>query len=230
MNIIFGGSQKISGYTTIDINGRADITHDIRLRWPFKNNSADVIFGSHVLEHLTKNEGRYAICECNRILRVGGILRVVVPDFRLCAEKYVCNDEIFYDEEILNKNNFEDYKCVAEKVMHFIYGMGHKYQYDFELLYGVLSESGFDEIERKEYRQSNILEIDLLDNRQGHSLFVEARKYRDLDNYLKRCVSSLDTIKINLFVYRRIIGKRFPFLKRTRNILLEIITKLRWRY
>ena len=204
MKIIFGGSNKIPGYTSIDINGEADITRDIRLRWPFKSNSADVIFGSHVLEHLTKTEGEYVIQECNRILKIGGILRLSVPDLRLFAEKFVNNDVKFYDEEFDLKNGAAG-KTISEKFMYVVSGMGHKYQYDFESLHQLLKDFSFEQIERKNYRESEIAEIELLDNRPEQSLYIEAKKQRDLEQYVKESVSRIEKIRIHLHICRKLL-------------------------
>ena len=45
-----------------------------------KDRSADIIYSSH-LEHLSRRDDR-RLAECNRVLRVGGIVRLVVPDLR----------------------------------------------------------------------------------------------------------------------------------------------------
>lgn len=220
MKIIFGGSNKIPGYTTIDINGEADITHDIRLRWPFKNNSADVIFGSHVLEHLTKIEGKYVIQECNRILKINGTLRLSVPDLRLFAEKFVNNDITFY-KEVLNMKDGPIDGTMSERFMYVVSGMGHKYQYDVESLHKLLKDCGFDEINKRQYRESDIPEIDLLDNRPEQSLFVEARKRHDLEQYAEGCVSRMERLRIHLHICRKMLGRRFPILKRFRRLVQE---------
>ncbi len=58
---------------------------------PFADRSVDVIYHSHVLEHLSRVQGNQFIRECHRILRPDGILRVVVPDLAILARNYVDN-------------------------------------------------------------------------------------------------------------------------------------------
>jgi hypothetical protein len=62
---------------------------DIRQRLPFDDEAVDVIYHSHVLEHLTTHEGEALLRECARVLRRGGMMRVVVPDLERIARAYL---------------------------------------------------------------------------------------------------------------------------------------------
>ena len=224
MKLIFGGTNEVPGYTTIDVNGQADVTHDIRLRWPFESSSAEVIFGSHVLEHLTQEEGRYCIQECNRVLRTSGILRLSVPDLYLFAEKYVHGDTRFYEQTTSDGKDRFVGRTLAERFMFVVSGQGHKYHYDFDSLSLLLRQCGFDQIKRRQYRESDISEIDLLDNRPEQSLFIEARKSQDLQcARLGGCVSTKEYVEIRLHIYsvklKVFMGRHFPLLKRVRRCL-----------
>jgi predicted SAM-dependent methyltransferase len=54
----------------------------------FDNLSVDIIYHSHLLEHLTKKESAFFLNECYRVLRMGGIMRVVVPDLMSVIKEY----------------------------------------------------------------------------------------------------------------------------------------------
>jgi predicted SAM-dependent methyltransferase len=58
-------------------------------RLPFDNNSFDVVYHSQFIEHLTPNVGLKFLHECYRILKPGGILRVVTPDLENQAIEYL---------------------------------------------------------------------------------------------------------------------------------------------
>ena len=62
---------------------------DVRQGLPFADDSFDVIYHSHVLEHLTNVDGERLMSECRRVLRPGGVLRVVVPDLETIAALYL---------------------------------------------------------------------------------------------------------------------------------------------
>jgi SAM-dependent methyltransferase len=47
---------------------------------PFEDESFSFIHSEHFFEHLTQSLARELFRECHRVLKVGGVLRVVVPD------------------------------------------------------------------------------------------------------------------------------------------------------
>lgn len=63
--------------------------HDVSSGLPFKDASVDVVYHSHVLEHLDRNEGFRLIKECHRVLKPDGVLRIVVPDLEEIAREYL---------------------------------------------------------------------------------------------------------------------------------------------
>jgi predicted SAM-dependent methyltransferase len=64
------------------------IAHDLTKGVPFSNDCFEVVYHSHVLEHLAKQQAKSFIVECYRVLRKGGIIRVVVPDLSQIIEHY----------------------------------------------------------------------------------------------------------------------------------------------
>lgn len=76
---------------------------------PFPNGTFDVVYHSHVLEHFSKNDGVNFIKECYRVLKPGGILRVVIPDLGGIIKEY---NRLFTALEN-GKNEFEaDYDWI----------------------------------------------------------------------------------------------------------------------
>jgi len=53
---------------------------DISKGLPFDDGHFDAVYHSHVLEHLHPKTGRELLAECWRVLKPGGVVRVVVPD------------------------------------------------------------------------------------------------------------------------------------------------------
>ena len=53
-----------------------------------KDNTVDLIYSSHVLEHFVKNEYKDVLLEWYRVLKIGGILRISVPDFKAVVDHY----------------------------------------------------------------------------------------------------------------------------------------------
>ena len=75
------GNRKHEGYIGIDFEYKegVDIVRDLEKGLPFDDDSVDEIFASHILEHL--NELNFVMEECYRVLKKGGIMRIIVPHF-----------------------------------------------------------------------------------------------------------------------------------------------------
>lgn len=69
---------------------RADLILDCRkLDDQFQDNSVDEIYAGHFLEHLTPDEAAEWVSMCYRLLKPGGVLGVVTPDFRFVVQQYL---------------------------------------------------------------------------------------------------------------------------------------------
>lgn len=87
---IGAGDWEADGWTNLDCpsdyyrdaQSRHEFTiYDIRNDGlPYANNSVDVIYCSHVIEHIETKYIQKMFDECYRVLKKGGILRIVVPD------------------------------------------------------------------------------------------------------------------------------------------------------
>jgi SAM-dependent methyltransferase len=58
-------------------------------RIPEPDASVDVLYSSHMLEHLDQTEARRFLIEAKRVLRPGGILRLAVPDLKYHVKGYL---------------------------------------------------------------------------------------------------------------------------------------------
>lgn len=67
------------------------LVHDLAKGIPFPDNSVDMLYHSHVLEHLDREIAPDFLRECRRVLRPGGLIRVVVPDFERCCRNYLAH-------------------------------------------------------------------------------------------------------------------------------------------
>jgi predicted SAM-dependent methyltransferase len=69
--------------------GPGVIAHNLVEGIPFEDNTFDVVYHSHLLEHFPKIKGEEFMKECYRVLRPGGILRVAVPDLEQICRLYI---------------------------------------------------------------------------------------------------------------------------------------------
>jgi predicted SAM-dependent methyltransferase len=63
--------------------------YDLRKGLPFADNHLDACYSSHVLEHLTPEAAEASLSEQFRVLKHGGVVRVVVPDLEGIAREYL---------------------------------------------------------------------------------------------------------------------------------------------
>jgi predicted SAM-dependent methyltransferase len=84
------GSRFHPDWVNLDLypSSRAVQQWDLQNELPFPDGSFDVVYHSHVLEHFSQQNGLRFLERCRKVLRPGGILRVVVPDLERIVEFY----------------------------------------------------------------------------------------------------------------------------------------------
>jgi predicted SAM-dependent methyltransferase len=84
------GKKILPGFCHIDVleYDHIDYQSDVRDLAFIPENSAELIYCSHVLEHFGRWEVPAILAEWFRITAPGGILRLAVPDFAACAAIY----------------------------------------------------------------------------------------------------------------------------------------------
>lgn len=148
-----------------DLNGTHNtymLNHDLRHGIPAKNESLELIYHCHMLEHISYTDGIKFINECYRALKPGGKMRVVVPDLELWINAYSTNNNFFLGEyrKVLDP---EIYQTKASIFMGMLHNHDHKCGYDFESLKWVLEHAGFINIKRTLYADGSIENIQVLE-------------------------------------------------------------------
>jgi predicted SAM-dependent methyltransferase len=89
------GSRYHKAWTNIDFVsiGEGVQAHNLLQGIPFSDESFEVVYHSHVLEHFGKTDAINFIRECHRVLKKGGIIRIAVPDLERIAKEYIYNLE-----------------------------------------------------------------------------------------------------------------------------------------
>jgi SAM-dependent methyltransferase len=65
------------------------MVHNLAKGIPFDSNSVDVVYHSHVLEHLDRDVAKSFLAEVYRVLKPRGTQRIVVPDFEVICRNYI---------------------------------------------------------------------------------------------------------------------------------------------
>jgi SAM-dependent methyltransferase len=69
------------------------MVHDLRKELPFVDNSVDAVYHSQLLEHLDRPIAAILVQEVKRVLKPGGIHRIVVPDLEKLCRSYLAHFE-----------------------------------------------------------------------------------------------------------------------------------------
>lgn len=80
-------------------------------RLPITNDSVDLVYTSHCMEHIGDKATSNVFREVYRILKTDGIFRIVLPDIDIAYEAYKKNDIGWFEEQIGKKQgqSIEDY-------------------------------------------------------------------------------------------------------------------------
>lgn len=139
---------------------------------PFNNEVIDLAYSSHMLEHLTVQEGINFLSECYRCMKKGSVLRIAVPDAAKLISYYQAKELSMFDEINDNcaTNEFESGKLWS------LLFEGHKIAYDFEGLKTIGEKVGFI-VERRHFGQGHEQIVkETFDMLPEISLFVEMIK------------------------------------------------------
>ncbi len=84
------GTKRLAGLVHVDARAevKPDYVADVRDLTCFDDDSADLIYFCHGLEHLSFRAVGGAFKEWGRVLRPGGELRLAMPDFETVAKAY----------------------------------------------------------------------------------------------------------------------------------------------
>ncbi len=90
LNIACGGRYH-KDWINIDFHADSSAVEKVNILagLPFDNSSIDCIYSSHFLEHLSQKQAIFVLSETKRILKDGGICRIVVPDLENSCKEYL---------------------------------------------------------------------------------------------------------------------------------------------
>jgi len=167
---IGAGDLKRPGWVSLDITDHCDLFWDLRNGIPFPTGTVDVVYSSHLLEHMPYEAGQQVLQESLRVLKIGGILSICVPNARLYIDAYLgaaplSEDHDFWEPALVSHSGIDLLNYVAYM------GGEHACMFDEPSLVARLERAGSSDARIRSFDPS----IDLPE-REFESIYAEARK------------------------------------------------------
>lgn len=172
------------------------LVHELTKPLPLSDESVFAVYASHVLEHLYVADAKRLLLECRRVLKPGGVLRLVVPDLEFMARDYLAQKEITHKmngtnnrgsaaDMFNNRLRFRSPQPPQGNLFFRLYSLWkdfhyHKWMYDAGSLIQYVEDAGFSGVHQRDYLQSEIpgiAEVELAERvLDGAGICVEGKK------------------------------------------------------
>lgn len=159
--------ERLRRYLSLPAN---IVAHDLVHGIPLPADSVDVVYHSHMLEHIDRDRVAAFQAEVLRVLKPGGVQRIVVPDLELLARRYLASLEAVRTEpavrlrhddsvaELLEQSVRRDAAAARSlsgwrrSIYTWVFGDArrrgetHQWMYDAENLSALLEACGFRDV------------------------------------------------------------------------------------
>ena len=142
--------------------------HDVRRGLPFADARVSVVYASHLVEHLHRDEALALLRDARRVLVPGGICRAVVPDVEAIVHWYLAHqkepiethretssDLLMGMLQLRPRTSGRDAGLVG-RVRRAVGRHEHKWMYDRDGLLALFAEAGFSRPTAKGFLDSDI--------------------------------------------------------------------------
>lgn len=153
----------------IDIR-KCDVTKGLL----FKDSTVDCIYTNNMLEHLTEEDFMFVIKDCYRVLKKGGILRLVVPDLSQHIAKYIEDNDADGFMHRIMLHGIGDERPLFVRLL----SKHHLWMYDFRSISTRLKECNFNDIQECKFGTGSISDVHVIEVEEYHpmSVYVEMTK------------------------------------------------------
>lgn len=149
-----------------------------RKKWPFANESIDIVYSSHVIDCFSPTHVRYFFQQAYRVLKPGGEIRLAGMNLAREVQIYLQQENAERLVSLIsfpNPNEGSLWRRLRQALWpHIIY----RAHLDFGSYKKLLHEAGFEEIVNLHPGETTIAHLEPINlwQRHGESVYVEARK------------------------------------------------------
>ncbi len=156
------------------------LVHDLRKGIPAADGTVDAVYHSHVLEHIDRDAVPGFLQEVHRVLRLGGIHRVVCPDLERLTRRYLASLEMMspdhdrtvaaiIEQSVRREADGSSLQRPPRRRLENLLlgdarkrGETHQWMWDRLNLATALEEVGFHSVQMMSHERSNIPEWDAI--------------------------------------------------------------------
>lgn len=168
--IQFGSSKNyLKGFLNTDVFGKIPI--DITKKIPLKKDSIDLIYSSHLVEHIYLKEFISFLKETKRILKKDGIQIIQTPSLEKASKIVYSNNK--NKELILNRHKNKHSRLKSKTPSEYLNDLihlnfGHKYLYDFDFIKFLALKVGYTQVKKIEIKDIPDKEIKKLISKKSY--------------------------------------------------------------
>lgn len=155
-----GSSKPLNGFLNSQILGQNPI--NISRKLPFEKNTFDLIFSSHLIEHLHLKEIINFLYESKRILKKGGIHIIATPSIKKIYEisfskKKKKDKKVLFEKgkKIFNLDNYS----ASHHINVIMRAYGHRFVFDYDFLKEINKKVSYSKIQEININQIRDIEI-----------------------------------------------------------------------
>ena len=129
---------------------------------PEENGSVDNLYCSHVLEHLSLDDFRKALRESHRVLKPGGVFRLVMPDLEVMIDRYTASSSAEASIDFVRSTLMGMERRPRSLVGRFTSAFGndkHLWLWDHQSTILELERAGFHRVRKCQFNDSERVEF-----------------------------------------------------------------------
>jgi predicted SAM-dependent methyltransferase len=141
--------HKMYGFVNVDIREEMepDVVDDAFALTKFKNNSVDLIYICHTLEHANRDGAQSALERFHEVLKPGGTIRISVPDMEAVCEHYVFHRDLRWLKTFFHGGQTHEWDY-------------HRVGWDYKTMTEDLIDKGFVNVRKWNWRDTEHYYVD----------------------------------------------------------------------